>query len=35
MKKLTILLTALALVVLAACGGKDPAPAGYDPETTS
>ena len=35
MKKLTILLTALALVALAACGGKDPAPAGYDPETTS
>lgn len=35
MKKLTILLTALALVALAACGGKEPAPAGYDPETTS
>ena len=28
MKKLTILLTALALVVLAACGGTAPAPAG-------
>lgn len=35
MKKLTVLLTALALVALAACGGKDPAPAGYDPEATS
>ena len=35
MKKLAILLAALALAALAACGGKDPAPAGYDPESTS
>ena len=35
MKKLTILLAVLALAALAACGGKDPAPAGYDPETTA
>ena len=35
MKKLTVLLAALALAALAACGGKDPAPAGYDPQTTA
>lgn len=35
MKKLAVILTALALAALAACGGKDPAPAGYDPETTA
>ena len=35
MKKLTILLAVLALAALASCGGKDPAPAGYDPETTA
>ena len=35
MKKLTLLLTALALTALAACGGKAPAPAGFDPETTA
>lgn len=35
MKKLTILLAALALLVLAACGGKAPEAAGYDPETTA
>ncbi len=35
MKKLLIPLAALALALLAACGGQDPAPAGYDPETTA
>ena len=35
MKKLMVVLTALTLAVLAACGGKDPAPSGYDPQTTA